>query len=458
MGAVSKVADDALSLALAYDEGGRQNGRTLTVKGAKRYDLVVTRDDAGRIVKRVETVNGTTKTYAYEYYADGQLKSVKDGATVLEAYTYDANGNRGGHSHSDDDRITGTHVFDAAGFLVSRGADRFSYGDKGELRSATVGGQTVSYEYDASRRLVARVHDGARTEFLYGDPANPFLLTASRKGGELTRYFHGKDGLLYALERGGARFYVGTDQVGTPRVVTDAAGAVVKTFVTNAFGVRNTAAETGTFALAVGFAGGIEDPVTGLVRFGLRDYEPATGRWTARDPILQEGGMNLYAYGNSDPVSKRDPSGMDEAGGGGGDGGGMGSTLMGYLEKVGDFFSSEDVGDAIETVADLPLEDNAIVDAAGKLNDGMDKLETIQEVAEDALTIYESEQQESAPEQGVGWLKCGIKYIGKILPIDLVGTEAAQEVLDQGLEHARNQRDYGSINSGVRRQLAEIGM
>ena len=90
-------------------------------------------------------------------------------------------------------------------------------------------------------------------------------------------------------------------------MVTDADGAVVKTFSTNAFGVRNKAAETGTFELALGFAGGIEDPVTGLVRFGLRDYEPATGRFTARDPILHEGGMNLFVYADNDPVVQARP-------------------------------------------------------------------------------------------------------------------------------------------------------
>ena len=51
--------------------------------------------------------------------------------------------------------------------------------------------------------------------------------------------------------------------------------------------------------------------MTGLVRFGLRDYEPETGRWTARDPILFDGGQaNLYVYAGSDPVGQRDPTGL----------------------------------------------------------------------------------------------------------------------------------------------------
>jgi RHS repeat-associated protein len=58
------------------------------------------------------------------------------------------------------------------------------------------------------------------------------------------------------------------------------------------------------------FAGGLYDPLTGLVRFGARDYDPELGRWTATDPILFAGGLNHYAYVGNDPVGYVDPSGM----------------------------------------------------------------------------------------------------------------------------------------------------
>jgi RHS repeat-associated protein len=60
-----------------------------------------------------------------------------------------------------------------------------------------------------------------------------------------------------------------------------------------------------------GFAGGLHDRDTGLVRFGFRDYDPAIGRWTAKDPIDFAGGdVNLFGYVNNSPVGFVDPLGM----------------------------------------------------------------------------------------------------------------------------------------------------
>jgi RHS repeat-associated protein len=67
-----------------------------------------------------------------------------------------------------------------------------------------------------------------------------------------------------------------------------------------------------------GFAGGEYDQVTGLVRFGARDYDPAIGRWLAADPIGFAGGdTNLYAYVGGDPVGLVDVTGLQSSNGSG---------------------------------------------------------------------------------------------------------------------------------------------
>jgi RHS repeat-associated protein len=58
-----------------------------------------------------------------------------------------------------------------------------------------------------------------------------------------------------------------------------------------------------------GFAGGLYDAETGLVRFGARDYEPSVGRWVSKDPIRFGGGKNLYQYASGNPVKYVDRTG-----------------------------------------------------------------------------------------------------------------------------------------------------
>jgi len=60
-----------------------------------------------------------------------------------------------------------------------------------------------------------------------------------------------------------------------------------------------------------GFAGGFYDTDTKLVRYGARDYDPAFGRWLARDPAQMEGGTNFFLYASGEPVNRLDFEGAD---------------------------------------------------------------------------------------------------------------------------------------------------
>ncbi len=74
----------------------------------------------------------------------------------------------------------------------------------------------------------------------------------------------------------------------------------------------NVTNDTSPGLMPFGFAGGLYDKDTGLVRFGARDYDASVGRWTSKDPLRFEGGgFNLYGYVVSDLVNMTDPNGQD---------------------------------------------------------------------------------------------------------------------------------------------------
>jgi RHS repeat-associated protein len=103
---------------------------------------------------------------------------------------------------------------------------------------------------------------------------------------------------------GGVTYRVFTDQLGSPRMlVNSATGAVGGVMRHDAWGV--VLEDTVSGLMPFGFAGGLWDAETGLVRFGARDYDPTVGRWVSKDPLRFDSGdgPNLYLYVNGDPVN-----------------------------------------------------------------------------------------------------------------------------------------------------------
>jgi RHS repeat-associated protein len=59
-----------------------------------------------------------------------------------------------------------------------------------------------------------------------------------------------------------------------------------------------------------GYTGQMRLPDIGLMHYKARVYSPRYGRFLQNDPIGYAGGLNLYAYGENDPINLRDPSGL----------------------------------------------------------------------------------------------------------------------------------------------------
>jgi RHS repeat-associated protein len=105
--------------------------------------------------------------------------------------------------------------------------------------------------------------------------------------------------------------YYHNDHLGTPQRITNKAGAVVWAADYDAYGkatVRTTADASLALASYLRLPGQYFDPETGLHYNDRRYYDPDTGRYTSRDPIGFEGGINLYAYAGAAPNRYTDPT------------------------------------------------------------------------------------------------------------------------------------------------------
>ena len=58
------------------------------------------------------------------------------------------------------------------------------------------------------------------------------------------------------------------------------------------------------------YTGREHDALTGLTYHRARWYDPNLARFMNEDPVGFEGGLNLYAYVDNDPVSLIDPFGL----------------------------------------------------------------------------------------------------------------------------------------------------
>jgi len=311
------------------------------VSGTPIYSVTYTRDNLGRIAQKVETIQGVTSTYEYGYDTAGRLIDVATNGTATAHYDYDANGNRTGGfnltgviadvQYDDQDRLLhstlGPSTFDysytANGELLTKtdatGTTTYNYDALGNLLSVTLpSGDLIEYAVDGRGRRVGKKVNGVLTQgFLY-DGQLQVVAELDGSGAVVSRFVYGDRVNVpeYLVRSPDAQhpspvtYRILTDQLGSPRLVVNVAdGSIVQRMDFDEFG--NVLAASNPGFQPFGFAGGLYDHDTRLVRFGARDYDAAVGRWTAKDPIGFGGGdANLYGYAVNDPVNLTDAAGL----------------------------------------------------------------------------------------------------------------------------------------------------
>ena len=332
-GLLASVSLDFLTSDFGYSTYGERSSENHSYPGRPLYREDYSRDALGRIETRTVTAE-TTTVFGYTYDGAGRLRQVLKNGALSEDYLYDDNGNRTastvrGQSRSAtydaQDRLLAlgdvSYTYNENGDLTAKtspsGTAFFLYDALGNLRSATrPSGETLLYTVDAqNRRLGKRLFDSSGTllraqGFLYD---GQLRIVAELDGdNRVTSRF------VYATRpttpdfmiRGGITYRIITDHVGSPvRVVDARTGTTVQSISYDSFGV--VLEDTNPGFQPFGFAGGLYDQDTRLVRFGARDYDPESGRWTAKDPIGFGGGdTNLYGYVINDPMNWIDATGL----------------------------------------------------------------------------------------------------------------------------------------------------
>ncbi|MFE8595391.1 fibronectin type III domain-containing protein [Archangium violaceum] len=328
-GLMSTLSLGAVSSAYAFNAVHELTTSAHKVGTATRFMEELGYDDTGRITSQRITDPTGTRTWAFTYDDAGRLTSTSLDGQPQETWSHDGNGNRMevvkegvpvATSHDAQDRLTtfggASYGWDVRGRLATRtdasGMTTYTYDELGALLSVALpGGHVISYAYDAEGRRIARFVNGVFQRGYLWDGSLRLAAEVDAHGAVLATYVY-VDGINApeAVIRAGETFRIIGDHLGTPRLVLRASdGAIVQSLDWDPLGRLLSDSAPGT--LPFGFAGGLFDADTGLVRLGARDYDPVTGRFLARDPLGFDGGqLNLYQYAFGDPVNRMDPTGL----------------------------------------------------------------------------------------------------------------------------------------------------
>ena len=278
-----------------------------------------TSDDENRILtwKQQQDTNSTTATTStFGYDNADQLTSdiVTQGTTTTSTsgWGYDLAGNR------TDNTLNGTDITS-------------SYNALNELKTNTGTLPGVTYQWDAEHRLVAINRGTASSQFSYDGLGRRVKIVELTSGVATSTTTYVWDGMEIREQRDATgaivqqRYYdqgfqgvtganIGIhlytrDHLGSIREIVDTTGALQERISYDAWG--NPSFSDTTPITSFAYTGFFLHQPSGLQLAQYRAYSAQQGRWTSRDPLGENGGLNMYAYCVDDPIEYFDPSGLE---------------------------------------------------------------------------------------------------------------------------------------------------
>lgn len=310
-----------------------QIGLGTSPSGVERLKLTYgygTTNNNGSVLTATIDVPGFSATQTFTYDPLGRLESAQEqnnaNAAVnwKQTYGYDRFGN---NRISDYDSANNPLPGPALNPTNNRIADGlgYTYDANGNVTASPVVNGSHTFAFDAENRQTS--FNAGQTTYGYdGDGRRVRKVTAS--GATTTVFVYNVAGQIVAEYststagvQPGTKFFTG-DNVGSPRVVTNAGGQVLARRDHLPFGEDAGARGGRTSALGYNsadntrqrFTGYERDTETGLDYAKARYYASSLGRFASVDPVVgsifDPQTLNKYAYVANDPVNRTDPDGL----------------------------------------------------------------------------------------------------------------------------------------------------
>jgi len=230
----------------AYSRTFDTAGRTVSYT-SEDGQRTVSWDAANRITA---IQNADASTWSYSSDALDRLSSSDEGTQGTRQYTLDAVGNRtavsvNGNTFSygldgASNKLTSSaapgatyrsYNYDASGRVLSDGSRSYTWTNRGHLATATLGSTVANYTYNGFGQRVKKVVGTKTRYYVYADDGVSLLGEYWQAGagtavGSLNEIVY-LEGIPVLALKGGAVFYIQPDHLNAPRVIRNAAGAVV---------------------------------------------------------------------------------------------------------------------------------------------------------------------------------------------------------------------------------------